>query len=175
MHHKDVTGSITNNQVQTHGGYIQPKSTVLLVLVCIREGRLLAFGCAHLNERVVVPSLCCTMHCCVPGCTSNNRARSKEGVPSTPSQGIMCYIAHEWIAKIHRDVGAYFQVKEHKKVYSLYSLLLMSGSQRRQEEKKLTPVTHSKLKRDAELMKHLWSTPAVSGKLRQCVNCYHLI
>ena len=53
--------------------------------------------------------------------------------------------------KFCRDVGANFPVNEHTKVCSLHveADTYSSGSRRRPDEKKLTSVTLSKLKRDA--------------------------
>ena len=58
-------------------------------------------------------------HCCVPGCTSNSRDKTVEVVSfhSFPKDRAL---AHEWIARIRRDVGNHFQVNEHMKVCSLH-------------------------------------------------------
>ena len=50
-------------------------------------------------------------HCCVPGWTSNSSANTKEAISfhSFPKNRAL---AHEWIVKIRRDVGANFLVND---------------------------------------------------------------
>ena len=112
-------------------------------------------------------------HCCVPGCTSNS---STEETISFYSLSKDRALAREWIVKLHRDVGANLLVNEHTKVCSLrfeadaYS----SGSRRQPDEKELTSITCSKLKRDAVPTSSLGAFLPSRGRLQLRVNhCHH--
>ena len=96
--------------------------------------------------------------------------------PESPSLSFYSFpkdqkLAREWIVKIRRDIGPHFQVNEHTKVCSLHfeANAYCSGTRKRPEEKKLTSLTHRKLKRDAVPTKFFWNTTTIIPTFREAL------
>ena len=105
-------------------------------------------------------------HCCVPGCTQNSGAKVAGDPVSFHSFPKDEKLRREWIVKIRRDEGKYFQINESTKVCSIHfeEKCFSSAHRRREDEKKITSIKRRNLNKDALPTVFFWSSTTTKRK-----------